>query len=151
LNTHRKVRTIPVPDFDNHSRFLSKIKITDNCWVWTGSLASGYGSYGINGKTYRAHRISCAIFVGPLSDGKVLDHICENKACVNPDHLREVFQIENSHRYYFNKTGQSDPVKYCGKGHEYTEKNTMMTKKGRRCRECHNIQKRECYAKRKAI
>lgn len=72
-------------------RFLRKIDKTEDCWVWLGNKSrSGYGSIQEGGKgsrTVAAHRLSYEMHKGPIPDGLVVMHSCDNPACVNPDHL----------------------------------------------------------------
>ena len=67
------------------------------CWEWqTGTAPSGYGIARVNGRSVRAHRAVYEALVGPIPNGFVLDHICRNKICVNPAHLRVVTAAENT-------------------------------------------------------
>jgi len=78
------------------------------CWVWTGGLTydwrggnrAGYGRFSIGGKPKLAHRVAYELFRGPIPDGMVLDHTCERKSCVNPDHLEPVSSRENVLRHF---------------------------------------------------
>lgn len=76
-------------------RFWSKVDKTGSCWEWTAAKNNtGYGSFGLGGKVYVAHRVA-AYFSGIVdqlgqpdrkSGGHVLHH-CDNRACCRPDHL----------------------------------------------------------------
>jgi hypothetical protein len=105
----------------------------DACWEWTGYKSKvGYGSLTNKGKVQRAHRFIYEQLVGAIPDGMVLDHLCTNKACVNPDHLEPVTILENTQR--FNKTRT-----HCKNGHEFTLANTYTPPKRldrRYCRTC---------------
>lgn len=75
------------PSFEE--RFWSKVLKTQNCWTWTGGISEGYGRIAVSQTEWVfAHRFSYEQLVGPIPHGIQVDHICHNRACVNPAHLR---------------------------------------------------------------
>ena len=82
-------------------RFFDKVIKAGNyeCWEWKGSTSkNGYGNMNVGkGVVISAHRISYMIEFGDIPDGKVILHICDNKKCVNPNHLRARSSKENAH------------------------------------------------------
>mgnify|MGYP003435256035 FL=1 len=64
------------------------------CWEWQGHLDWGYGRMHYKGKHYRAHRLAWFMTYGEMPTLSIL-HSCDNKKCVNPNHLREGTHKEN--------------------------------------------------------
>lgn len=61
------------------------------CWEWTGSRTkAGYGKVSWKGRLVYVHRLVYELLEGPIPEGLQIDHICRNRACANPDHLRLV-------------------------------------------------------------
>lgn len=78
-------------------RLLNMSELDDNgCWVWSKyKEPRGYGKINVHSEPRLAHRVSYEFFVGPIPDGLFLDHMCFNRACINPDHLRVVTNKQN--------------------------------------------------------
>jgi hypothetical protein len=71
-------------------------KSPGDCWEWLGRRQdNGYGKKQFNGRTVLAHRWLWIQLFGKIPDGLVIDHVCQNRGCVNPHHLRVVTQAEN--------------------------------------------------------
>lgn len=91
----------PVRFVAGHQRRKSALEyIIDpntGCWVWQRAKlkCGGYGVRRINGKLYRVHRLNYEAKYGPIPDGLVPHHRCENPACVNPDHLEIITTARN--------------------------------------------------------
>jgi hypothetical protein len=68
-----------------------------HCWLWTDRLnQDGYGYININKETILAHRFSYENFIGPLLQGFIICHNCNNPSCVNPEHLRQDTHSSNA-------------------------------------------------------
>lgn len=70
--------------------FNKRVDKSGDCWIWLGPLSeSGYGKFNcLDGKrNWRAHRASWTIAYGPIPDGMLVLHKCDNRRCVRPEHL----------------------------------------------------------------
>jgi hypothetical protein len=145
------------PVSDVRVRFSKRFAVRPGgCWEWTARVEpNGYAKFMVKeGGKWRsiwAHIVSYTIFRGEVPTGLQLDHICRNRSCVNPEHLRAVTQKVNI-------LSSESPIakiaarQTCANGHAYTEENTRMYRGMRYCRTCkreHDARYRQ--AKRYAI
>jgi hypothetical protein len=119
------------------------------CWIWTGFIyPNGYANFNAKrGRGGYAHRASFEWYKYILPSGAVLDHLCRNRCCINPDHLEIVTHKENQHRSPIANATKE----YCPKGHLYDEVNTCVYFKNgkfrsRICRTCAREKAREIRA-----
>lgn len=114
------------------ARISDRIEAAD-CWRWTGHISrDGYGSVWSEGRTRIAHRVVYQLLVGPLGRLEQLDHLCRNRACVNPDHLEVVSGRTNILRG-FGAPARAARRSTCVRGHALTP---VPDGTRRVCREC---------------
>lgn len=120
-------------------RLLSKIskKPESACWEWQGAITSrGYGSISIGGKVGKGysgrlestHTASLFAFKGiAVPEGKVTNHRCENKKCINPGHL-QVATVRENNLYSDSPFSQNAAKTHCPQGHELFGSNVRIHK-----------------------
>lgn len=131
--------------------FAHKFLISGSgCWIWTGFIAAnGYGRLGRGRKVFPAHRWGYLAIRGGFPLRLDLDHLCRNRACVNPYHLEPVTRSVNQRRGLVGMGLRKMPdlPTHCKLGHEYTLENTHYRANRRSSRVCItcDIPKRQRY------
>lgn len=122
--------------------FISKIPKGDEnaCWDWVGyKNVNGYGIFNVDGKPQYAHRISYEIYKGKIPKHLEIDHLCRNRACINPTHLEAVSSRENTIRGE-SPFGKNARKTHCPKGHPLSGRNLILRRNKnsftRGCRIC---------------
>lgn len=107
------------------------------CWNWQGPInGGGYATCSLHGKTRKVHRLIYEWERAPIPDGLTLDHLCRNRACVNPDHMEPVTNRVNILRgESFSATLARQT--HCKHGHPFSGDNLEIDRDGfRRCITC---------------
>jgi hypothetical protein len=109
----------------------------EGCWVYTGARArGGYGFVRVHGKNLYAHRVTYEALRADIPPGLQIDHLCRNRACVNPWHLEPVTARVNTLR---GRSIQAENARktQCLNGHDFEGYNLRVDPTGRRiCRTC---------------
>jgi len=107
------------------------------CWVWHGDTGTrGYGIFHSEKKDWRAHRWAYERHIGQIPEGLVIDHLCRNTRCVNPEHLEAVTQRENILRGTAPAAIHARQTS-CKNGHDLTPGAFWLSKEGwRMCKRC---------------
>ena len=125
----------------------------DECMLYAGSKThDGYGLVWYQERTRTVnlyvHRVMYENFVGPITEGLEVDHLCFTPECINPDHLEPVTGTVNNERKY----GKG----LCKRGHKLTPDNVYITvqdkvtgRTSKSCKICNQMRSRAVYLKKK--
>ena len=148
------IRYTPSPS--DRRRLAAITKDPGGCWLM--SLAPRPDGYVFirngDGRKMAAHRWLYEQIVGPVPDGLTLDHLCRNRACVNPEHLEAVEHAENVRRGVA-PSAVNRRKKLCVRGHDLDDPANRRRRRGarashRECRECYLAWRRERRAMERA-
>ena len=157
MNPHRCAKQ-PIPNADRFWKFVQKQE--NGCWLWMGGRNSyGYGQFQARiekgkFKLVPAHCFAYELLMGPIPEGKVLDHVvCDNRACVNPSHTEPKTNVANVMRGT-SPAAENARKEICKNGHALDEENTYRyQRRGREpergCRICRREARRR-YERRAA-
>lgn len=97
-------------------RFFEKVKVTndsEDCWEWQASKnMGGYGYFSLNRKCVTAHRACWIIHFGEIENHLMICHKCDNRLCVNPNHLYKGTFDDNMRDMFERKRNTKPPVFY---------------------------------------
>lgn len=125
-------------------RFNSCWEQKGECRLWKKFLdKDGYGSFYFRKKLRRAHRVAFYIKNGPIAEGMVIDHICRNRNCVEPTHLRMVTARQNSLENSLCISAVNRKKTTCKNGHPFDKiyTNSKNGKTQRICSVCDNAKR----------
>lgn len=136
-------------------RIRSRVSIEDRgyrtpCWISDragGGSDMEYTKIGITGSTGRyeiwyTHRLAYELHVGPIPEGRLIDHRCDQTKCCNPEHLAPVTPRENLLRGRGLSSAER-AQRDCIHGHPFDDENTYIDRRGRRhCRQCRRARNR---------
>ena len=110
--------------FDAHTittapeRFMSRVDQSGDCWIYQGDkTTNGYGTVRVRNQRTAAHRYSYEVHVGPIPDGMLVCHACDNPLCVRPDHLWLGTPADNVHDMHLKGRQAKDVRRYRGEAH----------------------------------
>lgn len=124
----------PIPEvtMQNLRHLWRHVKQEGDCWIWTGAVRNTYPLCSLGGRAYTAHRVFFHAFKAPIPEGMTVDHSCNKRTCVNPDHLAPMTLGDNVRK--------AIKLDYCKRGHPLADPNlyynTWRGKVRRRCLTC---------------
>lgn len=125
----------------------------DECWLWAGKTHEGYGYLTLQRQGLKAHRASAILHGLDVRPRMHVDHMCRNRRCVNPAHLRVVTPRVNVLENSASVTAVNARKTHCKNGHALTPDNLCkahLRKGWRDCATCHRLNRRKARAKARA-
>lgn len=117
-------------------RPMPGVQVDGPCILWPGYInPDGYGIISYNYRSHPAHRFLYQLAYGPLPSGMQVDHLCRNRACINPNHLEPVTVKENVLRG-MGFAAQNARKTHCKRGHPLSGENLIFSGGSRKCRIC---------------
>lgn len=119
------------------------LRANNSCLEWAAfTNANGYGQCTYQGKRWLVHRLVYTLLFGPLSSSYDVDHLCANRLCANPNHLRAITSSENRSLGGMKSTG-APKQDSCDRGHLFTPDTTIHHAHGTKtCRICRSLRRR---------
>jgi hypothetical protein len=136
----RNYRPIPKLTEEQRQRFWSRVEVPNQpscCWEWTGALTDrGYAEVSLDGLVFKSHRVAYSDLIESVPTDKMIDHLCRNRKCVNPDHL-QIASDKMNVRTGFSPSGVHARKTHCPQGHPYDNVNTYWWNgTNRQCKTC---------------
>lgn len=135
MANHQKGRRVIVLPDD----FFARVERSGDCWEWKGaSAACGYGKVylpypGVRHGPYRkAHRVAYELQRGPIPDGLMVLHHCDNRRCVRGSHLFLGTNLDNMRDMAAKGRSAGAKKTHCPRGHPYDGSNLYIRPDGKR-------------------